>query len=209
MAAERALEIREALLDVAQDLYESHGIEGMSFRSIAAAYGCSSTMPYSYFASKAELVDGLRIRSYEWVQGVLAVATASADDPIQALQAMASAYVKAGIERPRMYELMYSSAGDIDETDPILVAAKLSALNLCRDVIAAAAESAGVELAHDPDTTAHLFWVAAHGLVSLELGGFLVVGRSIDELLPALFAAITTGMTVGGEAPTTNQGDSA
>lgn len=58
-----------------------------------------------------------------------------------------------------------------------------------------AADSGSVELTTDPDTAAHLFWVAAHGLVSLELGGFLVVGRTMDELLPALFSTMTTGMT--------------
>jgi len=71
---------------------------------------------------------------------------------------------------------------------------------VCRDVISAAADSAGVQLVADPDTTAHLFWVAAHGLVSLELGGFLVVGRTLDQLLPALFTTMTTGMTTATTA---------
>lgn len=195
MATDEALRVRGALLDTAQQIYENHGLDGMSFRSIASAYGCSTTMPYSYFDSKAALVDGLRIRAYQWIQGVLTLAASSADSPVAALQDMAGAYVRAGIERPRMYELLYSSSGAIEETEPVLAEAKLSALNVCRDVIAAAAESAGVQLAADPDTTAHLFWVAAHGLVSLELGGFLVVGRTIDQLLPALFASMTSGMT--------------
>jgi len=197
MPTGETMRVRVALLDVAQRLYEVAGVDGMSFRSIASAYGCSTTMPYSYFDSKADLIDGLRVRAYEWIQGVLTVAASSAESPVEALREMAAAYVRAGVRRPRMYELLYSSDGAIDETDPVLAQAKLSALNVCRDVIAAAADSAGVELAADPDTTAHLFWVAAHGLVSLELGGFLVVGRTIDQLLPALFATMTTGMTVG------------
>lgn len=195
MSTDETVRIREALLDVAQRLYETNGLDGMSFRSIASEYGCSTTMPYSYFDSKAGLIDGLRIRAYEWIRGVLTLAASSADEPIAALQDMAAAYVRAGIERPGMYELLYSRSGAIEETEPALGDAKLSALNVCRDVITAAADSAGIELAADPDTTAHLFWVAAHGLVSLEHGGFLVVGRTIDQLLPALFATMTTGMT--------------
>lgn len=199
MTADQAQQSREALLDVAQRLYEADGVEGMSLRSIASAHGCSSTMPYSYFESKADLIDALRVRAYQWIRGVLTVAASSAAEPIEALQAVAAAYVQAGVERPRMYELLYSQGGAIGETEPVLVEAKLAALNVCRDVIAAAADAAGVQLVNDPDTTAHLFWVAAHGLVSLELGGFLVIGRGIDQLLPALFATMTTGMTATPE----------
>ncbi|MEM8621099.1 MAG: TetR/AcrR family transcriptional regulator [Actinomycetota bacterium] len=199
MTAREAATTREALLDVAQRLYEADGVEGMSFRSIASAYGCSSTMPYSYFDSKGDLIDRLRVRAYQWIQGVLAMAASSTEDPIEALQNLSAAYVRAGIERPRMYELLYVASGTADEAEPELVEAKLAALNVCRDVIAAAADSAGVELVADPDTTAHLFWVAAHGLVSLELGGFLVVGRTIDQLMPALFSTMSVGMTARPE----------
>jgi len=200
MSLDETVRVREALLDVAQRLYEVDGLDGMSFRSIASAYGCSATMPYSYFGSKADLIDGLRVRAYQWIQGVLTVAASSVDDPVDALQEVASAYVRAGLVRPRMYELLYSGNGAIDETEPVLADAKLSALNVCRNVISAAADSAGVQLVADPDTTAHLFWVAAHGLVSLELGGFLVVGRTLDQLLPALFTTMTTGMTTATTA---------
>lgn len=198
------LQISEGLLDTAQGLYEADGIDGMSFRSLASAHGCSSTMPYSYFESKADLIDSLRLRAYDWLLGVLTVAAASTDDPAEALQELASAYVRAGVERPRMYELMYSGAGALLETDPAFVEAKLKALNVCRDVITAAADSAGIRLAADPDTTAHLFWVAAHGLVSLEHGGFLVVGRTIDNLLPVLFSTMTTGMATPLSSPEGN-----
>jgi len=194
MQAGEVAATRAALLDVAQKLYESGGPEQMSFRAIASAYGCSTTMPYSYFDSKAAIVDALRIRAYEWLQGVLEDASRTTPDPLEALRALAAAYVRAASDRPRLYELLYAGGGAIAETEPELVEAKLGTLGVCQRIIEAVADSTDLRLRADPETTAHLFWIAAHGLVSLQAGGFLVVGRTLDQLLPVLFDALSTGM---------------
>lgn len=191
---EQVAKTREALLDVAQRLYEAGGLEGMSFRAIATDYGCSYSMPYSYFDSKADLVDGLRFRVYDWLHDVLATAGAGANDPTEALAAIAEAYVDAGLSRPRFYDLLYSDAGALAEDDPAFVRVKLRSLNVCRDAIVAAAQHSGQALATDPDTAASMFWVAAHGLVSLQVGGFLVVGRTGADILPQLFSTMTRGL---------------
>lgn len=194
------VETRRAILDAAQQLHETHGLGGMSFRAIAAELGCSHSMAYAYFESKAVLVDSLRIRAYEWMLGELAVAASSHDRPLDALGALAAAYVSAGVRRPRMYELLYTDQGEMSETDPALVAVKLAAIGVCQQVIEAGVESGAVVLTVDPQTAAHLFWVAAHGLVSLEHGGFLVVGRTIDEILPVLFGAVVRGVSQSEDA---------
>ncbi len=195
MSEREALEAREALLDAAQMLYEAGGAEAMTFRAIADAYGCSNTMPYSYFDSKADIIDGLRIRAYEWLRDALSVAVGDVGDPLEAVRVLGVAYVRAASARPRMYELLYSHAGAMDETAPELVEAKLDALQVCQRAIEAAVESLGITLNADSETTAHLFWIAAHGLVSLDAGGFLVVGRSAADLLPVLFTTMSVGMT--------------
>lgn len=193
--AEQVAEVRESLLDVAQRLFEEDGPGAMSFRAIANLAGCSHTKPYSYFDSKADIIDALRIRAYEWLLGILTTAAAANDRPLDALRALAEAYVRAGIERPRLYELLYTDQGDLDEADERLLEAKVAALDVCRNAIAAAAELGEVELATDPLTAAHVFWAGAHGLVQLEHGGFLVVDRSIDDLGPVVVSALINGLT--------------
>ncbi|MEM7287428.1 MAG: TetR-like C-terminal domain-containing protein, partial [Actinomycetota bacterium] len=111
-----------------------------------------------------------------------------------ALRAMAHAYVRAGIDRPQMYALLYSTEGAMPEAEPRLLAAKVEALGVCRGVIEAAVADGQLDLATDPETSAHTFWVGAHGLVSLELGGFLVVGRSVDDLLDPLVTILIEGL---------------
>lgn len=186
---------RTALLDAAQALYETGGTNAMSFRAIASSAGCSHSKPYSYFTSKADLVDALRVRSYEMLFDRLSMAAALHVDPLESLRELAEAYVRFGVERPRMYGLLYSDEGDMDETAPALFDAKIAALGICRDVIAEAADAGSLDLADDPFTAAHVFWAGAHGLVQLHLGGFLVVGRSVDQLLPHLFATMIDGLS--------------
>ena len=79
-------------------------------------------MPYKYFDSNADLIDGLRVRSYEWLRGVLVAAASEADQPVAALGLPAKASVRAALDRPRRYELLYSDAGATPETEPALFA---------------------------------------------------------------------------------------
>ena len=194
LTAVEVRQTREQLLDAAQELYEAAGLEAMSFRSIAKAAECSHSKPYSYFENKAALVDALRVRSYEWLRDLLVVASSEHENPLEALMGLAVAYVDAGRSRPRMYALLYAAeAGSVRETEPSLMRAKLDAIGVCESVIEAAAQAGFVTLRYDVATTAHLFWMAAHGLVSLDNGGFLVVGRTVEDLIVPLFDSVRIG----------------
>lgn len=192
--AEEVTRTRASLLDAAQALYEQGGSDAMSFRAIASAAGCSHGKLYSYFDSKADLVDALRIRAYEMLHERLSLAAALHDDPVDSLRELAEAYVRFGVQRPRMYGLLYSDEGQLGETAPALFEAKMTALGICRDVIATASDAGSLDLALDPFDSAHVFWAGAHGLVQLHLGGFLVVGRSLDDLLPGLLSTLIDGL---------------
>lgn len=183
------------LLAAAQSLLEAGGIEAMSFRAIASMVGCSHSKIYTYFDSKADLIDALRVRSYELLFERLSAAAAPHDDPIESLRAIAVAYVRLGLERPQMYAMLYSNEGRMSETAPPLLDAKVAAIGICRDLIEAAADTGALELAGDPLAAAHLFWAGAHGLVQLELGGFLVVGCTLDDLLPSLVTVLIEGLS--------------
>jgi AcrR family transcriptional regulator len=183
------------LLTAAQTLLEAGGIDAMSFRAIASRVGCSHSKIYTYFDSKADLVDALRIRSYEVLFDSLSAAAARHDDPIESLHAIAEAYVRLGLKRPQLYGMLYSNDGRMSETAPRLLDAKLAAIGICRDAIATAAAAGALDLVGDPLAAAHLFWAGAHGLVQLELGGFLVVGCTLEDLLPNLIAALVEGLS--------------
>jgi AcrR family transcriptional regulator len=191
---EQVQSIRDGLLDVAQQLFEVGGLAAMSFRAISGRYGCSSMKAYSYFSSKADIVDALRIRAYHWLERELARAAQSNADPVEALRGVTFTYFDAARARPRMYELLYTPHGEKDETHPDLMAAKVGALGVCQNAIEAVADLPEYTLKFEPRKAAHLFWIAAHGLVSLQDGGFLVVGYEADEILPTLHETTINGI---------------
>jgi AcrR family transcriptional regulator len=193
MKPEQAQSNRDGLLDVAQELFEAGGVAAMSIRAISSRYGCSSMNAYSYFSSKADIVDALRIRAYRWLEAELTKAARSKADPVEALRGVTFTYFDAALTRPRMYELLYTAHGEKDETHPDLMAAKVGALGVCQNAIEAVAGLPKYTLKFEPRKAAHLFWIAAHGLVSLREGGFLVVGYEADEILPTLYET-----TIGG-----------
>lgn len=53
---------REQLLDVAQELIQRRGLNGMSFQDLSDTVGIRKASVHHHFASKAEMVDALLIR---------------------------------------------------------------------------------------------------------------------------------------------------
>ena len=194
MKPEQAQSIRNELLDVAQELFEAGGFTAMSFRAVAAKYGCSSMKAYSYFSSKADIIDALRIRAYRWLHTELETASRSTSNPRESLKRITFAYMDAARSRPQMYELLYTQYGEKSEDHSELVDAKLSALKVCQKAIEGVARLPDYHIKLEPDKAAHLFWIAAHGLVSLRAGGFLVVGYDADDILPTVFEATLNGI---------------
>ncbi len=177
----------------------------MSFRAIAERAGCSHTKLYSYFDSKADLTDALRLRSYEMLSEELSATRDRHDDPVGVLGALLETYVRFGLDRPQLYGLLYSGAGELGEGESPLLEAKVEALSVARDALAAAVECGAISIDVDPLTAAHVFWSGAHGLVHLALGGFLVVERSLDDLLPALVRVLMDG--ISSTPATVDQGE--
>lgn len=190
---------REEILDAAEALFREQGLDAVSFRRIAAKDGCSQATPYRYFPSKAHVVLGLRTRAYDSLGGALVSAAENEPDPVERLRAIARAYVEFALEEPDTYSLLFD-VGPIAEDDSDLARAKREALGVCRDALKGAEASGDLKLRTDPLTAAHLFWAAAHGSVSLHLGGQFVVGRSLEEIMPALITTLTLGLTNSGDS---------
>lgn len=198
LSSEQVALRREEILDAAQDLFEGQGPEAVSLRRVAARTGCSYTTPYRYFSGKEALLEGLRIRAYESIRDALTAAAAAESRAIDGLGAIARAYVDFALARPDTYALLFRVSGTGDQGDPELARVKHEALDVCRRAIAAAEEMGDLELNTDPLTAAHLFWAGAHGAVSLQLAGQLVMGRSLDEIVSTLIATLVRGLTGRG-----------
>lgn len=196
---------RESILDAALALFDQGGLEAVSLRRVAATLGCSYAAPYRYFASKESLVAALRARAFRWMQRAMAAAIDPASDPLDQLDALAAAFIHAGREQPRRYALMFFERHGDDLSPPSdeLVAAKRDALDVCTRVVAAAQASGALRLSTDPLTASHLLWAGAHGLVSLDVAGQLVMGRRIEALIAPMIRTLIVGLEQAGASAAT------
>ena len=204
-AEERAAK-REGILDAAMQVFETQGgIDAVSFRSVAAIMGCSYSAPYRYFSGKDELIIALRARAYRWMEQALVSAVDPGANARTQLESVAHAYIRAGMDRPTIYALMYFelAGSDLGERSLELKAAKRAALGVCLEVITAGQAAGTLPPQVDALTAAHMFWVGAHGLVSLHVGNQFVMGRSTRELIPSLIRWLSAGM----EHAVVDQGD--
>ena len=188
---------RDEILDAAMSVFENEGgLDALSFRKLAREASLSYSAPYRYFASKEELVNALRARAYRWIETVMLESIEGIRNPERQLETLANAYIRAGIERPDRYALMFFRLSDPDRgvTSLELKSAKRDALHVCVRVIAAGQASGHFPQTTDPLTAAHLFWTTAHGLVSLQVAGQYEMGRNVDQLIPALIRTLRMGM---------------
>lgn len=188
---------REDILDSAMAVFEKHGgLEALSFRKLAAEMGLSYSAPYRYFRDKDELVNALRVRAYRWIEGEMRAAIQSLRSPAARLEALAMAYVSSGLQRPQRYALLFFNLDDTDVARHSLElrSAKHDALDICTQVIAEGQQGGELPTHIDPLTASHLFWIAAHGLVSLEVAGQFGMGRDLKALIPIVIHTLRAGM---------------
>lgn len=188
---------RDQILDAAMAVFEKEGGEdALSFRRLATELGLSYSAPYRYFADKQELVNALRARAFRWIEAEMREAIEGFSEPEQQLESLAAAYIRSGMAHPHRYALMFFALEQPEgrRCSIELKAAKRDALDVCTQVIAAGQARGDFPRAIDPLTASHLFWIGAHGLVSLQVAGQFVMGRDVKVLVPTLIHALRTGL---------------
>ncbi|NMB69079.1 MAG: TetR/AcrR family transcriptional regulator [Chloroflexi bacterium] len=107
---------RERILAAASELLEKYGSEEISIRAITAGLGISPMGFYSYFTSRAELIDALReqqLRAFdEGASQFLARARQEGAAPV--LRETLQLLVDTACGQPQRFLLLYSAAGEPD-----------------------------------------------------------------------------------------------
>ena len=165
--------LRLALLDAAENLIESVGIDGLTLRGLARETGVSHAAPYRHFADKADLLAALAARGFERLAAALtASAAAHPLDSCQEFLASCRVYITLGREHPAMYRLMFGQPQPGVGGQPELAAAGQAAY----DALAAAMERGianGFFRAMPVQALAMAVWAMVHGLTELAITGHL------------------------------------
>lgn len=174
--------LRERLLAETSAVIGEHGAAAVTVRDVAARAGTSASAVYSLFGGREALVRAAGDAAFAGFAARLAAAPRSGD-PGADLLALGLAYRAHALAEPRLYRLMFGTAGAGAQDPGREGPQESAAFGALRDAVAAVlaarspaavdaadAAGAGPGAAEEP---ALALWALVHGLVELELAGLL------------------------------------
>jgi AcrR family transcriptional regulator len=189
--------LRESLIETAALLLAEEGPAALSTRRLAAQVGTSTTAVYTHFGGMDDLVRAVVHEGFARLNARMGEVGRS-PDPVADVAALGLAYRRNAQDNPALYAVMFGGAGlgGFSMTDEDRQYGRFTLEILVGTVVRCV--EAGRFRPADPPAIAHQMWIALHGLVSLELGGYLVEPYDAD----ACFCAQVRGLIIGaGDDP--------
>ena len=181
-----------ALVEAAAQLLAEQGPAALSTRRLAAAVGSSTTAVYTHFGSMSDLVRAMAREGFARLHERM-TAVSMTGDPVADVVTLGCAYRDNARDNPHLYAVMFggSSLGGFSLTDEDRQHGRYTLEVLVGAVIRCM--TAGRFRPADPGLVAHQMWIALHGLVTLELGRYLVDHYDAE----VCFEAQVTGLMLG------------
>ena len=163
--------VRVALIETAARIIAEHGSDGLTLRGLAREVGTSTMAVYTHFGSAADLRGAVRQEGFARLAEHLS-AVEHTDDPIADLALLGLAYYRNGIENPNLYRAMFMEhlEADTDDVGLDTFDQLVAAVQRCID---------DGWFRGDALPIATEVWAATHGVVSLQLAGFLDEERAL------------------------------
>lgn len=187
--------LRGQILAAARDLLEETGSEdAVSIRSVAARVGVSTPSIYLHFADKAQLIDAVCEAVFAELDEQMMAASATADDPLEALRRFGLQYVAFAQAHPEQYRILMMSRRDReapgDHADFPAFVHLLELVERC--------QAAGIfDDAIAREQIGMVLWAAAHGAASLSVSKpEAVAATGAADLAERLVSAIGAGLAV-------------
>ncbi|WP_312875004.1 TetR/AcrR family transcriptional regulator [Actinomadura litoris] len=185
------------LIDIGARLLAQGGPGALSTRRLAAEAGCSTMAVYTHFGGMSGLVRGMVHEGFARLQRAFSGVVDSAD-PVADMALIGRVYRDNARTNPYLYAIMFGTAtpAGFSLTDQDR---QYGRFTLARVVeTAARCVAAGRFTGADAELVAHQMWSAIHGLVTLELGGYLVPPYDPDTCFESQLVSLMVGQ---GDAP--------
>lgn len=190
--------VTSSLVQAAAKLLAEEGPQALSTRRLAAAIGTSTTAVYTRFGSKEDLVRAMAREGFRLLHERL-TAIVETSDPVADVVRLGWAYRLNALENRNLYGVMFGGPGldGFALTDEDRQHGRYTLTSLIHAVERCMASGRFREA--DAHLVAHQMWTALHGLVTLELGDYLIPPYDADTC----FEANVCGLLVGaGDSPT-------
>jgi AcrR family transcriptional regulator len=163
--------MRQGLLEIANELLETEGAVALSTRRIAERAGTSTTALYTLFGGKDGLTEALYLEGFARLGRTLE-AVEGRENPLEQILELAHIYRQFAKQNAAYYALMFERVIPGFEPSP---AARAQAWGSLQPLIAAVQWAKQAQLLGNikAEELAMRIWVVSHGLVSLELSGYM------------------------------------
>ncbi len=183
---------RTELIDIAARLLAQEGPTSLSTRRVAAEAGTSTMAVYTHFGSMSGLVREIAHEGFARLEQCFA-GVAETDDPVADIALYGRAYRYTAVTNPHMYAVMFGGASlagfELTESDRQYGRYTMAGVVGCARRCVEADRFLPVE----PLMAAHHMWLATHGLVTLELGSYLVDPCDADACFETQLVALMVG----------------
>ncbi|OLF10333.1 TetR/AcrR family transcriptional regulator [Actinophytocola xanthii] len=183
---------RVELVQIAARLLAEEGPESLSARRITSEAGTSTMAVYTHFGSMSGLVREIVHEGFSRLERAFSQ-IAESDDPVADLAAFGRAYRRTAVDNPDLYSVMFGGrtlAGfRLTEEDRQYGRFTLSRVVECARSCVEAGRFRDVE----PELVAHHMWLAVHGLVTMEIGEYLVDPCGPDRCFETQLVTLMVG----------------
>ncbi|MGI5130102.1 TetR/AcrR family transcriptional regulator [Pseudonocardia sp. CA-107938] len=188
--------MRARLVEGAIRLVDEHGAEGLQVRKLAAAVGTSTMAVYTYFSGMPGVLAAVRAEGYRRVTARVSAVPPS-DDPVADVVSGALAYRQAAVDGPHLFALAFARASPTDvslEGERTAAEEGRAGFGVLRTVVRRAID-AGRFTVVDVRSAATQLWCSHHGVVVLEMSGFLRAdpGYAVSEVLLPQTVSLAVG----------------
>lgn len=193
--------IRAGLLDVAARLLSEHGPRALSARRVAAEASSSTMALYTHFGGMSGLVRAMVREGFVRLEQHLN-AVGATDDPVADMALLGRAYRRNALANSHLYSVMFggSSLAGFSLSEEDRQAGRYTLLHAVECAVRCG--TAGRFSTVQPEMTASQMWIAVHGLVTLELGGYLIDPLDADRCFEAQLVSLMIGAGDEPEAAT-------
>jgi AcrR family transcriptional regulator len=194
-------QLRELILNAAQEIIQSQGLAGLSAREIARRIGYSPGTIYNMFQNLDDVVLNVEARVLDALDGRLIGVLRGDGDENGRVERLAQAYLAFTQENPRLWNLLFEHHMPTNSELPAWYQQKLE--GLMRRVEEALGPH--FQAGHDAERqrAARVLWAGVHGITSLSTADKLSVvtnetaSRLIEDLVGTYLAGLTSQAASG------------
>jgi AcrR family transcriptional regulator len=184
--------MRRFILDQASQLLAESGPDALTMRRLSQRIGASTIVLYTHVRDKPAILDELYLEGFERLRADLARVPKSAD-PLQYVMDLGRAYRRSAVANPTYYQIMFSRC--VPGFDPSPQSREISKQSFL--ILAGAVQrcmDAAVAPTGDAAQVAHTLWGTLHGLISLELHGYMPPSISGEARLEHALTIMRDGL---------------